>query len=193
MKVDGQINPNYVYIFALRPVDDPNPTDQGPIPVVAPPWGNGFVAGQCTYFVRWDPNASPRYTIYKFNDQLLTQFFAIGAPLNAVDVPSGGKQLQFEISLNQIADTAADAQAYQTLQVNFLTMDKVPQGSVGGSKAWDALGDGNNVSTINTWINVPVTRAGLFNNAFYNNLEPVGDVADPDLDISDFAVQVTPQ
>ena len=190
LTVAGQINANYVYMFAFQPLNITNPTTQGPIPVVGPPWGNGFVAGNCSYFVRWDPTTSPRYTIYKFQDKQLTQYFAIGAPINSVDGANGGKSLQFEISLNQIADTAEIAAAYQTLQLNLLTMNKVPQGADSG-KAWDALGDGNTVSGINTWVNIPVTSSRLFNNATFGNVEPSGDVSDPVLDIIDWSVQVT--
>lgn len=190
LNVNGQINSNYVYIFALNPVDTANQTTTGPIPVIASPWGNGFVAGNCRYFVKWDPTTSPRYTIYKFQDAQLTQYFAIGSPLNTVDVPTGGKQLKFEIALSQIADSPAQAGTYQTLQLNYLTMNKVPQGTDSG-KAWDALGDGNSPSGINQWVNIPLTSSSLYNNQRFNNLEPSGDVADPDLDIIDWSVQVT--
>lgn len=189
MTVAGQINPNYVYIFAMQPLNVTNPTTQGPIPVIAQPWGNGFVAGNCKYFVRWDPTTSPRYTIYKFQDTQLTQYFAIGAPVNTVDVPTGGRVLQFEITLNQIADTPDQAAGYQTLQLNYLTMNKVPQGTDSG-KAWDALGDSTIPSGINQFVNIPLTSSRLYNNASFNNLEPAGDVADPDLDIVDWSIQV---
>lgn len=189
MTVNGQINPNYVYIFAFQPLNITNPTTQGPIPVIAPPWGNGFVAGNCTYFVRWDPTTSPRYTIYKFQDTLLTQYFAIGAPINSVDVTAGGKVLQFELTLAQIAGSAQEAAGYQTLQMNLLTMNKVPQGADSG-KVWDALGDGNTASGINQFVNIPLTSSSLYNNARFGNLEPSGDCADPDLDIVDWSIQV---
>lgn len=192
LTVSGQINPNYVYIVALRPSDLVNPTDSGPIPVVGPPWGNGFVAGNCNYFVRWDPTLSPAYTIYQFQDVLMSQYFPIAVPVSYTDVPSGGKTLTFEIDLSQIASTPAAAQAYQSIQVNFLTMDRVPQGTT-GSKSWDALGNGQDPSQINDFITVPLTSNGIYNNARYNNLEPSGDVADPDLDITDFSVEVRTQ
>src|SRR5688500_14526164 len=43
MEMDGAINPNFVYIVAMNPSTEDNPTTEGPIPVIAPPWGNGFV------------------------------------------------------------------------------------------------------------------------------------------------------
>ena len=66
MTISGALNPNYVYIVALNPSTQLNPTTTGPIPVVAAPWGNGFVAGGCTYFVEWIPAQSPDYGIFKF-------------------------------------------------------------------------------------------------------------------------------
>ncbi len=189
LTVAGQINPNYVYIVALRPSNLINPTDTGPIPVIGPPWGNGFVAGNATYFVRWDPTTSPAYTLYKFQDILLTQYFAIGIPVAYTDLLPNGKTLSFQIDLTQIATTPDDAAAYQSIQVNFLTMDRVPQGN-SGSKAWDALGNGADPAQINDYITIPLTTNGIYNNTRYNNLEPTGDVADPDLDISDFSVEV---
>ncbi|MBS1717271.1 MAG: hypothetical protein JSS72_06030 [Armatimonadetes bacterium] len=193
MTVNREINPNYVYIFALRPTNDVNPTDQGPIPVIGPPWGNGFVAGNCSYFVRWDPLQSPKYQIYKFQDVNLTQYFSIGSPVNYVDVQPGGRTLQFDIDLSQIANSIPDAQAYQSLQVNLLTMDRVPQGGSGGSKVWDALGDSQSATEINTWVTIPLNVASLYNNQRFNNLEPSGDCPDPDLDIIDWSINVNLQ
>ncbi|MBI3721160.1 MAG: hypothetical protein HY248_01290 [Fimbriimonas ginsengisoli] len=189
MTVAGVINENEVYIVALRPSRDASPIDIGPEPVIAPPWGNGFVAGNCTHFVRWDPLASPKYTLYQFQDALLTQFFAIGTPVNVVDVTTGGKTLQFELDLNQLAATPQDAALLQSIQVNFLTMDHIPQGST-GSKNWDALGDSRLPSGINQWVTIPLTSSGLYNNQRFNGLEPTGDAPDPDLDIADWSVEV---
>jgi len=195
MTVAGQLNPNFVYIVALRPSTLLNPTDSGPIPVVAPPWGNGFVAGNCTYFVRWNPNFTPAYNIYQFTDTLLNNYIAIGVPVAYTDVGGSMNQIQFSLDLSQIATSPDAANAYQSIQINFLTMDRVPQGT-SGTKNWDALGDGRTVSGINTWITIPLTTTGLYNNARYGFIEPTGDVitdGDPALDISDFSVQVLQQ
>ena len=189
LTVAGQINPNYVYIVALRPSNLVNPIDQGPVPVIGPPWGNGFVAGNATHYVRWDPTTSPAYTIYQFRDALMAQWFPIGVPVNYTDLPTNGKTLTFELDLSQIASSPAAAAAFQSIQVNFLTMDRVPSGGT-GSKVWDALGNGADPSQINTWITIPLATNGLYNNTRYNNLEPTGDVPDPNLDLSDFSVEV---
>ncbi len=184
-----EVNPNYVYVVALRPSTDPNPPEQGPIPVIAPPWGNGFVAGTVTHFVSWANIQSPRYLLYRFRDAALIDYFALGAPVNFVDVLPGGKELRFEIDLTQIAPDAATAATYESLQFNILTNDRIPQGN-SGSKNWDALGDGRLPSEINTPITIPLRNSGTYDNARFFDLEPNGDVADPDLDIVDWKVEV---
>jgi hypothetical protein len=189
----GEINPNFVYIVAFRPSTNANPTTSGPVPVVAAPWGNGFVAGNCTYFVRWDPLQSPRYIVYKFTDDTMNAFFQTGVPVVYTDVGTGGKSLHFELDLTQLANSLADAQLLQSCQINFLTMDRVPQGTTGGSKAWDALGDSRLPSEINSYISVDLRGAGIYNNARYGGLEPEGDAPDPALDITEFSVEVRTQ
>lgn len=188
MTVEGQINPNFVYIVALRPTTEENPTDQGPIPVVAPPWGNGFVAGNVTHFVRWDRVQSPNYIVYAFRDLNLIDYFPTGVPINYVDVAAGSKIIQFEVDMTQLVD-AASVDTFRNVQVNFLTMDRVPQGQV-GSKVWDALGDGRLPSEVNQWVTIPLRTSGIYNNARLNDFEPVGDTPDPDLDIRDWSVEV---
>lgn len=194
MTVAGDLNPNYVYIIALNPSNQVNPTNTGPLPVVAPPWGNGFVAGTCGYFVEWTPGQLPTYTIYQFTDPLLNNYLAIGTPVTFTDVPaSGGHQLQFSIDLSQIAPDATTANGYQSLQMNLLTMDRVPRGS-GGSKNFDSIGDDRTPNGINQWLTIPLTTTGSYSNASYGVIEPTGDVisdGDPALDITDFSIQVT--
>jgi hypothetical protein len=192
MTVAGAINSNYIYMIALRPSNVVNPIDSGPIPVVAPPWGNGFVAGNCNYYIRWDPAQANAYTIFQFQDSTLVNSFPIGIPISTTPVLSGGNTLQFELDLSQIAPSTAAATAYQSVQVNFLTMDRIPQGS-SGSKNWDALGDSAQISQINTWLTIPLTTNGVYTNASFSNLEPTGDTALPDIDISDFSIQVRSQ
>lgn len=186
------INQNFVYIFAFRPSTEVNPTTQGPIPVVASPWGNGFVAGNCTYFVRWDPFQSPRYLIYRFNDANLTSWYQTGVPVNYIDIGTDSKTFTFELDLTQLALTQAEADTFKSLQLNVLTMDRIPQGT-GGSKAWDALGDGRLPSSINDYITVDLRTTGIYNNTKYGQMEPVGDAPDPSLDIADFQVEVRQQ
>ena len=189
MELDGAINPNFVYIVALNPSTEDNPTTEGPIPVIAPPWGNGFVEGGVTHFVRWDTSQSPHYLIFKFRDAQLIEFFETGVPINYLEVEPGGRIIRFEIELTQIAADLTEAQSFRTLQVNFLTMDNVPQGT-GGDKSWDALGDGTLPGEINEWVNIPLRTSGVYDNRRFQDLEPVGDNPDPALDIKDWFVEV---
>lgn len=69
----------------------------------------------------------------------MLQYFAIGVPIVYEDVLPGSKRIRFEIDLSQIIP-AAMLDQYESIQVNFLTMDVVPQGAT-GSKQWDALGN----------------------------------------------------
>lgn len=196
LKVDGRLRDGsapedagvpYIYMVALRLSELDNPTDQGPIPVIAPPWGNGFVAGQATHFVWWDPTAANPYTVYRFQDALLNNYVAIGLPVNSVSVPSGGNTLQFELSLDQLQGVLPSGSAPRSLQVNFLTMDRL--GTTQGSKLWDALGDGR-TAQVNQPITIPLRTSGLYNNERAGQIEPRGDQPNPDLDIVDWSVQV---
>ena len=187
------INQNFVYIIPLRPSALSNPPDQGPVPVVAPPWGNGFVSGNVNYFVKWDFTQLPQSQceIFQFADANLINYFAIGVPISFSQTPDG-KTLMFQLDLAQIAPDATTAESYQSVQVNFLTMDHVPQGST-GSKTWDALGDSRLPSQINTWVTIPLRTSGTYTNSSTGFIEPTGDCADPALDIADWLIQVAAQ
>lgn len=184
----AEVNPNYVYIVAFNPSTETNPTVQGPIPVIAPPWGNGFVAGTATHFMRWDSFQSPRFQIYAFQNANLLEFVPTSVPVNFVEIGPTTRQFRFEIELGQIAG-ANPPENLRSLQVNILTMNVVPQGTT-GSKVWDALGDGRTPQGINEFIRIPLTNPGVYTNTTFLNLEPNGDVVDPALDIVDWSIEV---
>lgn len=201
MKVEGHIHGSiagespFVYIVAMHFSKDSNPTTTGPIPVVSPPWGNGFVAGNCNYFLRWDPASSPSgYLLYRFdpNDLTLTNYSVVGTPIVTQVVPSGGTTIQFSIDLSQLGYSASDLAALKSVQLNYLTMDRVPQGGDTGQKVWDALGDPRTASGVNTWITVPLNVAKGYGPRFgsFTGLVSPGVVPSPDLDIVDFSVEV---
>jgi hypothetical protein len=195
VRMKGAINPNFVYMVALRPSNEVNPPELGPIPVIAPPWGNGFVAGEVTHFVQWSDFLSPKYQIFEFREGTdLIEFRPIGVPVLFSDVGAGATEIEFELNLDQLADPPADAVNFRSLQINFLTMDRIPQGSV-GTKNWDALGDGRLPQEINSPITVPLRISGIYNNQTlqFIDLEPEGDVIqanDPALDIIEWEVEV---
>jgi hypothetical protein len=186
------INNNYVYFVALRPSKESNPTENGPIPIVAPPWGNGFVGGEVTHFMRYSIDQFPNYQLYEFTDGTLLNYRPIGIPINYLNVNPGDRELVFEIDLAQLAPTLQDALEFKSLQVNILTMDRIPQGT-SGSKNWDALGNGALPSEINSPITIPLQTASVYDNKRFLGLEPSGDVIDPSLDIVDFRIEVNPQ
>ncbi|MBV6458817.1 MAG: hypothetical protein HONBIEJF_01955 [Fimbriimonadaceae bacterium] len=185
----------YVYMVAIGVSTEANPTTNGPIPVIQQPWGNGFVAGNCTHFVWYNPLDVPRYGLYRFRDANLNEYQKIGTPVVTVEPsenPNGDlrdRTIQFSIDLGQLATDQITEDQIQTLQVNFLTMDNIPQGNA-GRKAWDALGDGRTASGINTWINVPVTTNGIYDYTRFPEIEPANDVASPDLDIIRWFIEV---
>lgn len=186
-------NPNFVYIVALRPSTELSPITQGPIPVIASPWGNGFVAGNATHYVRWDVSKSPDYLVFAFQDPDLLNYFEIGVPVSYHVLNPGEREIRFELELSQIVP-AGIAEQYQSIQVNFLTQDVIPQGGSAG-KYWDALGDGRLPSGINQYVTIPLKTAGIYDNARFQDLEPPDDVipnVDPSLDIVDWSVEIRP-
>ncbi len=178
----------YIYMVAMRTSEDDIPTTGGPIPVIAPPWGNGYVAGNATHFVWWDPTATDDYLLYKFLDVQLNNRIIVGVPISVENVGVGSQRIRFELLLTQLVDDPLDAADLRSLQVNFLTMDRIPQS--GSNKQWDALGNNAIPSEINSYVRVPLGVNGIYNNQSANNLEPTGDQANPDLDISDWSVEV---
>jgi hypothetical protein len=194
MTMQQPINPGFTYVMALNPGTTLNPTTQGPIPVIAPPWGNGIVSGNCQYLIIWNLNAP---------QQQQAQIYAISSP-NSPPTPtpyvpisfsesSDGLTLTAEITTDEIAPTPTAAAAYQSLQVNFLTMSIVPTPQYTGTRIEDALGNQGNSSSINSWITIPLNTSGSYNNARYGgDLAAPNWVSDPTLDIVNFNVQVTP-
>ena len=192
MTVAGTLRSDYVYIVAINASNDLNPTTVGPQPIVTYPSSNGFVAGGVTHFVRWDPLQSRAYLLYRFTDPNLVSFREVAIPITSVDVGAGGRTLQFELSTLQLADTPALAAQLQSLQVNFLTRNRVSLAS-GQGTVFDALGDTRLASEVNQYIRIPLVTSGVYDNSRFNLLEPSGDTPDPDLDITDFSVEVRRQ
>ena len=191
MTVRGQIRSDYVYVFPIHTTMDANPTTLGPIPVVAFPNANGFVAGDVEYFVVWTPDTQ-QYTLYKFNDASLTTFTAIGVPINTLDVTSGSKTLGFDLSLEQLVTTPGTSTQLMNLQVNFLTMNfRLTPGTNPNSRIIDCLGNTNSFADLNEPVKIPLTTSGVYDNTRFNFIEPVNsDCPDPDLDITDWSVEV---
>ena len=203
MTVAGEIRDNYIYMVALRPSPNvnPNPAD-GPLAVIQRPWGNGLVAGNASHYVLYDvTQAAAPYTIYKFQlidpvnyvGDLSNIGSQIGIPISFSDVPPGSKTIQFEILLSYLEPNPSTEATLQTLQVNFLTMNRRPTGDDPGTKVWDALGDNNLPSEINTYLNLPLNHSDTYNNTNHPVIgiqEVEGDTPDPDLDIVNWQVEI---
>lgn len=195
MTVDGELRPDLFYRVAMNFTTEAPPTTEGPIPVVRQPWGNGYVAGTVTNFVDWNPNRYPPfgYGLYEFRNGDLNTPVQIGVPVLADVVQTGGKTLTFTIDLSQLGLTQAQVAALKYVQVNFLTMDRIPTGNDPGTKIWDALGDSTSVSGIDQYVNIPLYISGTYSNVQgvqNQGLEPRGDCPDPDLDIVAWSINV---
>ncbi|HVL40418.1 MAG TPA: hypothetical protein VM328_13595 [Fimbriimonadaceae bacterium] len=197
LEFEGEVSDFYLYHVVIFPSPELNPTDQGPVPVIGPPWGNGFVAGNVRYFIRWTPTQSPQFIIYRFEGDDLINFREVGVPINFVIVPPNDPQnpnqverrfLRFEIDLDQIAETPAEADAYRSLLVNVISVENLGGGTQ--QRAWDALGNSALPSGVNQWVRIPLNLSRTFRNQDFAGLEPRGDVADPALDLIDWAIEV---
>jgi len=203
MTVAGNISPNDFYFVLFNATNNPVQS-QGPIPVVASPWGNGFAAGQFTGFVRVDgsqPNGG--YGVYSVIPNTNLQTFSyLGSPINTTPVTGSSTFIQFTIPLSQLATSSLPASSITAVQMNFINTDRIPiDPNDPNTKEFDALGDARIPSQVNDPVTIPVQQAGTYNNSTSLNKEPEGDVttcgngvfqtvSNPNLDIVDWTVQV---
>jgi hypothetical protein len=203
LRVRGQIQPPdaqtpYYYFVLINRTDNLN--DAGPAPVVERPWGNGFAApaqpGAQGFdaFVRYD-RFQPQggYGVYRVEGNPVNAvFLPLGRP-DAYTTPQRGEAtLSFRLDLSRLPDPNA-----RYIQLNLLATNNLPQGADDAPKAWDALGDGRDTGTINTWITIPTDQNSVRTNRD-TNLEPAGDVREklgptvdePNLDIVDWTVEI---
>jgi hypothetical protein len=214
MTVAGQINPSDFY-FVVFDVSNDSLGNNGPVPVIAPPWGNGFVAAKvpptganagATSFVEYTgSNPGSGYLLDTFNNNTLQTFSVTGVPVQTTP-PSGGtaSTLQFTVLLSQLATASISASQIQFIQVNFIATNAIPSNPNDTTvvKDFDALGDTHpGTGQLNDYITVPTAQATLFNNQT-NPIEVQGDeercndsggfspINDPDVDITNWSVQV---
>lgn len=191
--IGSDVRDPYYYFFLIRNEGDPS-GQTGPLPVIQPPWGNGYAAGRYTHMVTLGPfQAQPlgQYLLYRFDDPgTQVQAVLLGTPVAFTAPATGDTILRFEIDLAQISATPADAARITHLQVNIIATDYLPSNpdEPSDSKRWDALGSG--AGDINRFLNLAVTQDSTYDNSYFGNIEPRGDVADPSLDIVDFSIEV---
>lgn len=197
-----------VYIVALRATPDLNPVPQtAPVPVYVAGSPNGFVAGSPTHFVRFlseNPLAAYPYVLNRFapgpgpgdpdNDVNLASFFdqtpAKGPLVNFVRPSDGDPNvLQFDVFVNQLADSDTLANGLNRLQVNLLSMNKLSTAGI-SDRSGDSLGD-NRSPDGNQFVSVDLRTSNVVRNL--GGLEPPSDTFNgdvPSLDLVDFEIEV---
>ncbi len=181
----------YIYVMALRLSTDQNPKDSGPEPVTNY-GGNGFVAGNCTHFILFNPSAANPYEIWQFRDTSMNDRFLTGYAINYQDPRQGSQPavLQCEIDLSQLVP-AGDVDSIQSIQANLFTMDRYALDSSGHS--WDALGNSRISSQDNTYLTFDLRSSRVITNN-QTGLEPPGNDVngsnDPDLNLVDWSIEV---
>ncbi|MEN6370392.1 MAG: hypothetical protein ABFD64_00105 [Armatimonadota bacterium] len=184
MTVAGEINPNYHYYVAF---DTTGTSTPGPLPVVAPPWGNGWGTGNITHYVVYDAlQPQGGYGVYRIpsGTDLLGSVY-VGPPVSVSIPPSGSNKLQFTVDLSQLASTEIPADNIDVININFITTDKIPlDPNTPVQKYYDGLGQ-----TGNNFIQISVNTNQTYSNSTAD-IEDKGDVPLPDLDITDWSVEV---
>lgn len=184
MNVAGEIDPNYHYYVAF---DTSGSVTPGPLPVVGPPWGNGWGTGNITNYVVYD-QLQPQggYGVYRIvpGTNLLGSVY-VGPPISSMTPPAGANQLRFTIDIGQLATDTLPAADINVININFITTDVVPlDPNYPGPKYYDGLGaQGNNFLTISVVTNQTYTNS-------QSNVEGPGDVPIPNLDIIDWTIEV---
>jgi len=207
MTVRGVIRPDYFYYVLFNNSADASGTS-GPVPVVAPPYGNGFAAGTFTQFVVVNGaqssggggSAAPvGYGVYAVTPgSNLRSFTPLPSP---VQTATGTSTIQFRIPLSELATPSVPAASIRYLQINFVNTNTVPvDPNYTGLKLFDALGDSTQPGGINDYISIDVSKAATYQNSDKglegpNDVVQVGNgtfqvVNEPDLDIVDWRVQV---
>ena len=179
--VRGQVNPNRHYFFA---VDATGNAAQGPVPAVAPPWGNGWGAGRITHYVHVNLSQPGFFGFYRFEpgSNLLAPVF-LGQPL-ATDPIQNTQVVRFTLDLDRLQ--TPEGLPPGEINVNFITTDRIPIDPNDRSpKLVDALGfSGQSFVTLNAATN------RIYRNAEASEPEAGGDVTDPDLDLIDWQIEV---
>jgi len=203
----------YIYDVAISASPLPNPAiTLAPVPVINSSNPNGRVAGSPNFLIEFNslnPTTSLPFTLYRFalasevpnpNDPTNPVNLGVYSPttrgqiINFTTPETGGDQatLTFTVYTNELADTDAEAKALQTLYVNILTMTR-PANQGSGARVIDGLGDSRTVSGLNNFLAINLLKSGSYTNAA--GFEPAGDTfggTDPDVDIVNYTVTVTP-
>ncbi len=211
MTVAGTLNPNYYYFIlfnATGAVAGAKPV--GPIPVFAAPYGNGFAAGAFTNYVQYH-NGQPGGTnlgFWTISSDLLTPSYLGSSSPYLVQSEVGSNTFTVQIPLADLANAGTPAAAIQNLEVNFIATNVLPPPSdTLTAKYVDALYPTNVSGNLNSFVIIPTTQSGIYQNSD-QNIEPAGDVTQyvgggpttvtsaqfadaADLDIINWSVQIS--
>lgn len=204
VRVAGRIRPDYFYYVLFNVNNTPGQGGlTGPVPVVAPPYYNGFAVGAFTDYVEYNgslPNNG--YELFAIQPDLQTTQ-PLGRPINVAAVPDAGNTIQFQVALSQLATSATPVANIKNLEINIIATNAVPVASDNPvSKNFDALGNPF-AGGVNDFITITdLTTPRTFANTNSATPEASGDVAaangdgtfspvsDPDLDIVDYTIEV---
>lgn len=217
IRVNGPVNDFYHYYFLIRNAADAS-GQNGPIPVILPPYLNGFATGQnaatagFTDFVEYSrgqrqPTASG-YGLYHVPDGIngdpnRNVFAARGEPEYAM-TPSGNVLL-FELDLSRIQPAQGEpdpnnGQLPRYLQVNVLATTTTPTDPLvpDPDKYVDAMGEQMLGSgTFNTFLTIDTQQNRLYESSSspgYPGYEPLNDVypstKDPAVDIAYWSISI---
>ena len=219
MRFNGPINDSYHYYLLVRNAADPS-GQNGPIPVILPPYLNGFATGQnaataaFTDFVEYSrgqrqPTASG-FGLYHLPDGIngdpnRNVFAARGEP-EFTEATPGGDTLRFELDLARLQPSAGEpdpnnGQIPQYLQVNILATTTTPTDPIvpDPRKYVDAFGEQtlgsgsfNRFTTIDTSQNRLFESTSVPGDAAY---EPPGDTYpsdnDPGVDLIYWSIRIS--
>jgi hypothetical protein len=190
MTVAGEIAPEDFYYLALDFSGDPA---KGPVPVIGPPWGNGWGAGSITHYVLIHGNQAQVYRFRPGTNLLEADF--LGSPFDyRPPINSGTMSVTLDL------DTLIDPTSSVTFtNVNFINTDRVDvDPRFTGPKLVDAFGDNGT-----RFVPIPIRTNRVFTNRDFSDAgEPPGDVLlvpdriptnAPNLDIINWQIEVRRQ
>jgi hypothetical protein len=180
-----------------------SPTDNGPVPVVSIPCGNGFAAANSATgqgfvgFVAFNYRG-PGFQVFScesngvLNNPVNGIFTPLGVPFQSTPVSRGSKTIAFQVDLNSLPNKTA-----RYLQLNIIATNNVPQGAEDAPKLWDALGDGSQTGSLNQFITLDTLQNQLKRNTDDRREPTQNDVRDhvnalvdePNLDIIDWEIE----
>jgi hypothetical protein len=190
MTVAGTIAPDDFYYLAL---DFSGDGSRGPIPVVGPPWGNGWGTGSITHYVRIRGNQAEVFRILPGTNLLQSQF--LGRPFD-YRPPVGSDTVSVTLDLDTLVPTGSTT---TFVNVNFIATDRVDvDPRFTGPKLVDAFG-----ASGTQFVPIPIQTNRVFTNLdFPTPVERPGDVLlvpdnqpanAPNLDIVNWQIEVRRQ